>query len=139
MVTMKVLNLYETPKPPTFIDERTQFEIENLDHPDYKSAITDYETRLTEAVMNFFILIGTEIVSVPEGVERIEDEGWVKMLERVNIETEPDDENWRYLNWFLTVAAPSPDDLQKLQEAVGVVSGISEGDVAGAKNFSGSK
>lgn len=137
-VIMSVMSRYERPPVPVVFDPGVGRNVENPTDPDYKKAVTLVDTKTTEAVMNVLVIFGTEIVSVPRGLGRPKDNGWLDKLEATGQEiSEKDRENkhWRYLNWFSTTAAPEQEDMVLLMNHVGKLTGVSEGDVADAANF----
>lgn len=137
-IIMGVMAKYDRPEPPTMFEPGLGREVPNPDDPDYKRAIQVIDSKTTEAVMNVMVIYGTEIVKVPKGMSKPEDEDWLEMLEATGVgisEKNRENKYWRYLNWFATVAAPNASDMVELMNNAGKLSGVSEGDVASAATF----
>lgn len=139
LALVKVIAKHVRPKPPEIKSEALGRIIENGADPDYLQRVKAYETESAHDVLNVLILYGTEVVSVPKGFPTVKSNTWLEEIRAIGLEVEPDNESWRYLNWIMFKAAPSPEDTQKIQEVVGSLSGVTERAVQAAEDFSGSQ
>ena len=137
MTLITVMSRYPRPKPPTVFMQVMGREMENPDDPDYIERVKNWEIESNSQVLNALILLGTELVSVPKGVQKPSDEKWLNKYRVLELPVHPDNEDWRYLTWVKFVAAPDDTDLSVIQEAVGRLSGIAEADVKSAEQFPG--
>lgn len=119
------------PKAPvTYIESKDRNE-ENPSDPDYIQAKRDYEERRNTALFDAAILFCTEIESVPEGINKPEDDDWLEDLKILGIAPGAGKRE-RYLSWVKYYAAPDDTDLVSLNVAISRVNGVSEGDVSAA-------
>jgi len=139
LALVKTIAKHVRPKPPEMYSDTLGRVIENGADPDYLQRVKAYETESAHDVLNVLILYGTEVVSVPKGFPNVNSKEWVEEVREVGLEVKPDSKSWRYLNWIMFKAAPSPEDTQKIQEVVGSLSGVSERTVQAAEDFSGSQ
>jgi len=137
IMLIRVMTRFPRPKPPTYFMESMGREMENPDDPDYIERVKAWEMESNTQVLNALILLGTEFVSVPKGIEKPSDNKWIEKYKILGMPVKPDDELWRYLNWVTSVAALDEKDLDTIQEAVGKLSGIAEADVKNAEQFPG--
>jgi hypothetical protein len=127
------------PSPPTYRDKKMGRLVENPDSPDYQARVQDWEAHYNERLLNAFIQGGTEIVTVPKGVPKINDDGWVDTLNVLGIDTSKRDvPAWRHIHYIKNVACQDEKDLSVIQEGVQKLSGVSEEDVDKATSFPGS-
>lgn len=141
------------PKPPTFFNKQMGREMENLDDPDYIERVQAYKYKMAGSMVTIMILKGTQIVSVPTGMEgpdlvkkkkrgkdsteEFEWPQWLVEYELLDLPMRPENPHWRYLTWVKAVAAPADEDLKLIQEVVGRLSGIRNADVEAAEDFPG--
>jgi len=121
------------PEPPMiFLKDKERTEA-NPNDPDYAEERKQWGEKLGLAGMNAMLLFGTEIASVPDGMDRPEDTRWLDRMRLIGIATEADSEDGRYLLWIRFYACGGDLDLLSLQRGVVRVSGnISEEDVDAA-------
>ena len=134
---IKVMTRFPRPKPPTYFMEKMGREMENPDDPDYIERVKAWEMESNSQVLNALILLGTELVSVPKGVEKPSGDKWLNKYRLLDMPVHPEDEQWRYLNWVTLVAAPDETDMTLIQDVVGKKMGIAEVDVKSAEQFPG--
>jgi hypothetical protein len=140
LLLLRLASRYEEPQVPMAMDDTMGRETPNPLDPDYLAAKKAYDLRLTQAMVDGFVMYGTELESAPEEIGTPDEDRWVNMLKAVGEETDPENEFWRYMTWIETQAIKSDDDMKSLIEEVGRMSGVSERDVnAAADNFRGSK
>ena len=138
LLLIKVLASFPRPKIPTWISPSMGREVENPDDPDYIARVNQWKIDSSNVTLNALLLLGTELVSVPKNLEGPDGNKWIEKLKSIGLETETNNESWRYLNWMVLVAAPSDDDMNIIKEVVGKLSGVPESAVAAAEQFPGS-
>jgi hypothetical protein len=106
-------------------------EEENLADPNYLEAYARYQSELSVAVIDTMVLMGTEVESLPDGIYSPEDDGWTRKLRVLKINP-GEDEMERYLMWVKYYSAASDEDITKIVETVGRLSGVAEEDVSEA-------
>ena len=106
----------------------------NPNDPDYLEAVERNESAKTEALLDVMIGMGTEIVTIPDGLQKPTDSAWFDDLEFYLQEEQDDRERPRYLAWVKFVAIRNTDDMQSLAIAVQSKMGISEEAVAQSIN-----
>lgn len=118
--------------PKTYIEAKAR-EVRNPDDPDYQAALLRFEDAVAQKVYDAAVMLGTEIESVPDGMERPEADGWVAMVADIGIGEEiPERPRPRYLAWVKWVAAPTVEDNATLINAVERKMGVTEEGVAEA-------
>lgn len=119
----------DQPEPPLVYIETNGRNEPNPDDPDYKRALARWRLRQSELLSNVLFLLGTSIEHVPEGVPRVEDDGWIDKLRVIGIPIDSQNEHERYLAWLRYVALESPKDISYLIQSVIRGSGATEEDV----------
>lgn len=112
-------------------------DMENTDHPDYIEAVKAWQTDQSNALMVAMIITGTELVSVPKDMSGPDDDSWIEEYALFGLDLHPENKSWRYLRWVQTKAAVSADDIQRIMEVVGKLSGVPEKAVKSAEAFPG--
>jgi hypothetical protein len=130
MVFPELMARMERPKPPRVFIADIGREEENPSDPDYIAKLDVFNAEYTKAIIDTMIVLGTEVLSVPDDIKKDNDELWLKKLKALRMF--PEDEIQRYLLWVKTVAAPLDDDIQSIMREVGRLSGVSEEDVSEA-------
>lgn len=147
LTMIKVMAAYPRPKPPMWKHPTMGREMENFDDPDYQDRLKAYEMEQTNATLNAFILLGTELVSVPKGFgsphpRKIKKElvwpEWIDEYELLGVPMHTQNKSWRYLTWVTFKAVADESDLKLIQDAVGRLSGMTEKSVQAAEEFPGS-
>lgn len=134
---IRVMTRNPRPKPPMVFMKSMGRDMENPDDPDYVERVKAWNMESSAQVLNALILLGTEFVSAPKGVQKPEDKLWLEKYRLLDMPMRPDDKFWRYLTWVTFVAATDEKDLEVIQDAVGKLSGIAEVDVKNAETFPG--
>ena len=124
----------ERPKAPVQWIENKEREEVNYDDPEYKAAMEEWDGKLTMAIYDGLIILGTEIASVPEGFPKLEENSWIERLSLLDIEVH-ENGNGRYLDWVKFCAAPAVKDINSLMIACGRKAGVREEDVAEASEL----
>lgn len=138
-----VLAHFPRPQPPVVYNKLMGRDMENPDDPDYKNRIRAWQVEQTDAVVNAFILLGTELSSKPKDMPgpspKKGEKDWLKKYSLLGLPMLPEDEDWRYLAWIKNVACQNTEDTKIIQEVVGRLSGVSKSDVRAAEEFPGSQ
>lgn len=137
MVLIEVMSAFPRPKPPTHFVEAMGREMENPDNPDYIERVKNWNTEQSNATLTALIISGTELVSLPDGMSGPDDKQWLEEYGLLGLQMLPDNKTWRYLRWVQYKAAPSAEDVKKLVEVVGRLSGVPEKAVKSAEDFPG--
>jgi hypothetical protein len=135
---IRVMTRTPRPKPPVVFMKTMGREMENPDDPDYIERVKSWELESNAQVLNALILLGTELVRVPKGVSKPDDQDWMDKYRLLDMPMRPDDKHWRYLTWVTFIAATDEKDLDLIQDAVGKLTGMAEVDVKSAEQFPGS-
>jgi hypothetical protein len=138
LVLVKVMAAFPRPKPPTWKDPKMGREMENPDDPEYLDRVKAWQIESSNATLNALVLLGTELVSKPKKMPGPMDDTWLEDYELLGVPMNPGNKNWRYLTWMTFKAALTTEDLDKIKEVVGRLSGVPEKAVAAAETFPGS-
>lgn len=115
------------PKIPIAYIESLGRDEENPSDPDYLEELGNWQAGVLLDINNAYVLMGTELVSVPDGMPDSNDERW---LDEMNILGRPvGTERERYLAWIKYVAALEAEDTTSIVREVGRLSGVSEAEV----------
>lgn len=141
---IRAMTSHRRPNPPTHFVEAMGREMENPDDPDYISRVKAWEMQYSSALLNVLIAQGTELKSVPEGMEgphpvKVKKEEknpvWIRDYQALGFPVIPDSPTWRYITWVMFKAAPTDKDIKLIQSKVQALSGVKEADVRDAENF----
>lgn len=110
-----VIKRIPMPDVPRFVFELDGEEVSegNPNDPDYLEAVEKVHLERLDATYRAMYALGTELVSVPEGVFRPEDDGWLELLEElgaVDRAEVPANPKLRYLMWLERYALETQDD-----------------------------
>jgi len=136
MGLIRIMAAFPRPKVPEYMNTRIGRIMENPDDPDYRERVTAHKAEQGAAMLNALILLGTEVESVPKKFPKHTDDSWIDELTEIGVQVNPDKDSSRYLNWIMFKAAPKTEDVQAIQEKVGSLSGVPEGAVQTAEDFS---
>lgn len=130
-----VTNEFQPPPiPKVHIEEDDRWE-ENPSDPSYIEELGKIAEAQNKALADLVMAVGSEVVSVPEGYERPEDDGWIEHVkfaaELTGTKLEIDTENTtkRYLYWLRFYALETGGDVALAQNLPYQLSGIREGEV----------
>jgi len=139
---IRAMTAHPEPKVPVYFSKEMGRDIENPDDPDYISRKKTWEMGYSSAMLNVLIGLGTELESVPKGMEGphpVKKNGdmpaWINEYAAMGLPIIPSSENWRYITWVMFRAAPTAEDTQKISQTVMSMSGIKEADVQNAERF----
>lgn len=137
-VMIQVMADFERPRVPTFFDKKMGREMENPDDPAYLEALQSWRMEYANAMTNAMIVLGTELVSVPNGMPGPDSDIWLDEYRLLVKNTHPENTTWRYLTWVKFKAFADPvEDMKRIQEVVGALSGVRESAVKAAEDFPG--
>ena len=122
------------PKPPFVYIEALGREEVNLDDPEYIERLSRWEAVGAGRIADALILLGTEIESIPKGVEGPTGNEWIEIREVLGFKINRRSERARYLSWVKTVAIEDQHDWEKLTGHIGRVAGVTEADVKRAQD-----
>lgn len=107
---------------------------ENPNDPTFLRAHMEYRQRVGEVSNAIFLTRGTELVSVPDGVEGVDDEEWALEVEEFAGIKVPKVGRRRYYCWLKYIALTSMTDFQGLLNKLTALGGVTlESDVADAE------
>lgn len=135
LVLKVITSMRDRPEVPVDKDPVTGYEIPNPDSEAYIQAVEDWELEYSAALLDAFVLRGTEVVSVPKGMPKHDSDQFEEECEALNIKLKTHNDSHRYLTWFQTFAMDTDEDMEAVMEAVGRLSGTVEADVEAAENF----
>lgn len=125
----------EKPKVPK-MDIGKGREEDNPDDPSYQEALADFDNRATDAAVNVMLAAGTEVEFVPEGISPPESDGWIALMEVLEVEIDLDRPIARYLAWMRYVALATAADVTMITSAMSKGIGLTEEEVkATAESF----
>lgn len=97
---------------------------------DYLKACERYENVVNLAALNAMLIQGVSIVSVPDDMDGLDDNGWIELCEAVGIGVKADSVPARKLAYLRNYALQTAGDLDLALRGVARLTGISEEDVA---------
>jgi hypothetical protein len=107
---------------------------ENPNDPMFLREHSEYRQRVGEVSNAIFLTRGTEVISIPDDVEKIEDEDWAAEVEEFAGLKVPVVGRRRYYCWLKYVALTSMIDFQGLLNKLSALGGVTlESDVAEAE------
>lgn len=139
LILIDVMAAFPRPKPPMWKSPTMGRMVENPDDPEYQDQVKAWEAESSSALLNAMILLGTELDKLPKGLPGPDDEAWLEEYELLGAPMKPDNKHWRYLKWVLFKAVSDEQDMFKIRDVVGRLSGVSEQAVESAVNFPGSE
>ena len=116
------------PKPPVEFIESIGRDEANPDNPDYIKAHQEWQTEFALAMFNLGMVLGIEIVEIPDGVptkESVEFAGILELLGEL-----PQTDIQKTVLWIELVAAPTADDVRVIVSILGEQGGATEAGVA---------
>lgn len=137
LTLIDVMAAFRRPKPPLWFNKTMGREMENPDDPDYQERVRAWEMESSSITLSAFIQLGTQLVSVPKGFPKPEDDSWLEEYELLGLPMRPENKAWRYLKWVKFKAVADEKDLEKIRDTVGRLSGVSEKAVKTAEQFPG--
>lgn len=127
----EVVKQFPKPKPPIWVNEDMGREEPNPNDPVYLETLTERDANIGLAIVDLFIVAGTNYKSHPPSIPGPDDPSWVEDLEAVGFSV-GEGKKKRYLMWVKYVAAPDEQDINNIILEVGKRSGVSEESVNSA-------
>lgn len=131
-LVQEVVRQFDKPKPPIVMVEDIGKEVENENDPGYVDAMNDYNGQVSMAIVDLFIVKGTELYGkIPQDISGVDDTNWQDDLDAIGVKigTNP---RKKYIMWVKFVAAPNDQDIMDILSGVGRESGVAEADVQSA-------
>ena len=126
------------PKVPIIRNEEKDRDEEWEGDPAYQQKLMDWENKVGDTGTNVMLLLGTEVESVPEDVEKVDETGWVELLQATGMDVNVSSEPARYLSWLRFYAITTPQDLLMITANIAEKSGVLDKDVqASLESFRG--
>jgi len=126
-----VLERFPYPEVPVIWDEEKGRELRNPNHPAYVEMRQKVDEQRTWAILDAVAALGTEVLYVPDGIDKPEDASWTEELEVLGIAVRLDSKVARYLAWIKFVAIGTADDMSAIARQFGLALGVSEARIAG--------
>jgi len=117
------------PQPPIVMIEDKGRAEPNPDDPQYLDDHTAWEALKGEAGMNYMLLAGTRVESIPAGMYGPGDDGWLDVLDLIGLPTDFSSETRRYMAWLRSYALATATDYLLAASAVARRTGVAEEDV----------
>jgi len=134
LVVMDIAKRHKKPSIPNFFNEDHGRNEENPSDPMYIADMEEYNNKITSTIIDAFIVMGTEVVSIPKDMQKIEDNDWVDMLSSIGIDIDSENKKVRYILWVKYVALPKESDLDFLTTEISALAGVSNTEVAEAED-----
>lgn len=129
MILAKIESKFVEPPVPSVYDEQSDRYIPNPDDPNYERELNQFRMDKGNAMLDAMMALGTELVSLPEGLPKPDDEDWIENLAYLGVEV-PKLAIGRWLAWVKYVAATDTSDIQELAKHGSQALGITEAEVA---------
>lgn len=113
------------------IEDKDRVE-ENPNDPDYIRALQVHSIRQLELAVDVLLLLGTTLLTRPDGEQGPEDSDWYERLTDLGLEVNIENKSQRYLSWLRMYALARDDDMSEVVAAVISRAGVSEVAVADA-------
>lgn len=130
-----VQNEFKTPPPPKVMIEEKGREEENPNDPAYLRLLEELEEKQNLAINDLFLAAGTEVLSVPDGYFKPEQDDWIAVVEfaqnitGTDIHVDRDNPIKRYLHWLRFYALETGADVALATRLPMELAGIREGEV----------
>lgn len=128
----KVASKIERPKVPVVDMPEKGRKEENPSDPDYEAALEEYEEKTFDAGFNLMLARGVDIVSVPEGMSGVDDEGWIEELKDFDIDLEVSSPSARKISWLRLCALTTTIDVMNVSQGLSRLTGMGEEEVESA-------
>lgn len=126
---------YKIPPIPMIYDEERGRSIPNPGDPSYEEECRIIQEEKGTAMLELLTGFGTELVSVPKGVDSPENEGWAEDLAPFLDEDIPEKGKARYVAWLTYYALLDPRDINAVSSSIRDKMGVSAEGVADKVNM----
>jgi hypothetical protein len=123
MISYRLASQRTPPKPPTVFIEAKDREEENPNDPDYLAELRRYNQDMGMLGVDVALALGVEIVRIPEGLARPDDEEWREALAFIGLESAAQGKA-RIIDWLKYYGTSSFAELDKIAGAIGKLSGV---------------
>jgi hypothetical protein len=127
-----IVGRMEKPKVPTYHNEDLGRDEENPNHPDYIAALDKYNQDVFNAVYDFILLLGVEIVKLGENCLPENDDDWAKEFKFLGIIKKLPSENEEVfrnrIDWIKYYIL-SGDEFEFISDRITETTGVKEEDV----------
>lgn len=131
LIRQASINGLDRPRPPKYSANGHQED--NPWHPDYQAALKAYEQESAYQGVVTLVTRGIkEILVIPDGMQRPEDEEWLTDLTDDGIEVDISTDKRRRRSWLHYVALENNEDIALVQVAVARLGGIQDAEVDAA-------
>jgi len=127
-----VWNKFPYPKVPAVWDEDRQREIKNPNSEEYLQMKADVDEQRNTAIFDAIAALGVDVLEVPEGIDKIEDDNWIEECEVIGLTVDKTKRVARKLAWMKYVALSDPEDMINLSKEFGISMGLNEEQIATA-------
>lgn len=119
LLFQQVASRFKLPEPPVvYIEEKARSE-PNPNDPTYLAECQRIEEAQRVAMLDAAIMMGIQVIHVPETVIAPESDDWVEAVEYLTGEkVPPDGQRVRVLMWLKYYAAQTANDLVRIEKAV---------------------
>lgn len=131
LIIRKATGRLTRPKAP-LVDLGKGRKEENVSDPDFLKAQEQFGQDAFDAGANVMLALGTSVKSVPDDLDKPQDDGWVEQLTTVGFEVDISSDTARYLSWIQYYALSNEEDLLKVVLGVTKLTGVGESEVAAA-------
>lgn len=105
------------PKVPQWYNEDKDRMEENPVHPDYFASLQKWRQDQGTIMIRVCLLLGSEVISIPDDVLKLEDDKWIEKYEDLGIAVAHSG-NARYVDWLRFYILSNDDDLTELTVAI---------------------
>lgn len=99
-------------------------------HPAYLQAVADRNDAVYLAGVKVCLIMGTEVVTVPEGMFDVASQGWIDELEAADVKVDVSTVPKRKLAWIELYALRTPADIARVSALAIARAGLTETEVA---------
>lgn len=117
---------YPDPEVPVVYIESKDRTEPNPNDPDYLRAKEQMLLQRMRASIETLILVGSEPISVPDGMYEVDDDGWMEDFDILGIKPDISTPRRRYLAWLKLYALQTELDIGIVQMGVQRLSGVTE-------------
>lgn len=122
------------PPVPTYWNEADERELENPAHPEYIAAMNDFNMQRAAIVGTAQMGFGTEVISIPDGIEPWDSEAWATEFEEALEITIPTRGKARYASWLRLYALTDTDHGNLMRAVQRISGGVAEDEVKTAED-----
>lgn len=118
-----IRNKLPRPQPPIHHMEEKGRSEPNPNHPEYLMNLQDHAIAQSIATVDAYLGLGTEVLSIPNGVIKVEDDAWIEKFEAMGLEI-PRTTYPRYVAWIKMYAIPDDEEIADLISTIRRYNGV---------------